>query len=166
MTASGLPAGVLSDRYAIERELGRGGMATVCLAKDLRHQRRVAVKVLRPELANSLGPERFRREIEIAASLNHPNILPLLDSGTLPSPPAQNIGRPFYVISYIQGESLRNRLGREKQLPLELARIESARGNQQLAREHYRRFLELYDMPSSRMRHLVDDARAALKSLE
>jgi serine/threonine protein kinase len=72
MTASGLPAGVLSDRYALERELGRGGMATVYLAKDLRHQRRVAVKVLRPELADSLGPERFLREIEIAvAGPNH-----------------------------------------------------------------------------------------------
>ena len=71
----------LADRYAIERELGAGGMATVYLAEDLKHHRKVAVKVLRPELAASLGPERFVREIEIAAKLTHPHILPLYDSG-------------------------------------------------------------------------------------
>ncbi len=71
----------LSDRYAIERELGAGGMATVYLAEDVKHHRKVAVKVLRPELASALGPERFLREIEITANLNHPHILPLYDSG-------------------------------------------------------------------------------------
>ena len=71
----------LADRYCIERELGAGGMATVYLAEDLKHHRKVAVKVLRPELSAVLGTERFQREIEIAASLNHPNILQLLDSG-------------------------------------------------------------------------------------
>ncbi len=71
----------LADRYAIERELGAGGMATVYLAEDLKHQRKVAVKVLRPELAAALGPERFVREIKIAANLAHPHILPLHDSG-------------------------------------------------------------------------------------
>ncbi|MCH7476371.1 MAG: protein kinase [Gemmatimonadetes bacterium] len=72
----------LADRYAIERELGSGGMATVYLAEDLKHHRKVAVKVLRPELAAAIGPERFLREITIAANLSHPNILPVLDSGS------------------------------------------------------------------------------------
>ena len=71
----------LGDRYRIERELGQGGMATVYLAEDLRHRRKVAVKVLRPELAAALGPDRFLREIEVAAQLHHPHILPLYDSG-------------------------------------------------------------------------------------
>jgi serine/threonine protein kinase len=71
----------LADRYAIERELGHGGMATVYLARDLKHGRAVALKVLKPEIAATLGPERFRREIEIAANLHHPHILPLYDSG-------------------------------------------------------------------------------------
>ena len=74
-------AGGLADRYAIGREIGRGGMATVYLAQDLKHERHVAVKVLRPELAAALGPDRFHREIKITANLNHPHILPLLDSG-------------------------------------------------------------------------------------
>ena len=78
----------LADRYALEREIGAGGMATVYLAEDLKHHRKVAVKVLRPELAAILGTERFHREIEIAANLNHPHILPLLDSGTVEAPPA------------------------------------------------------------------------------
>jgi serine/threonine-protein kinase len=81
MTASGLPAGVLSDRYVIERELGRGGMATVYLATDLKLQRKIALKALPPELAASLGADRFLREIAIAARLGHPHILPLHDSG-------------------------------------------------------------------------------------
>ena len=72
---------VLADRYSIQRELGSGGMATVYLAEDLKHHRKVAVKVMRPELAATLGPERFVREIEIAAQLTHPHILPLYDSG-------------------------------------------------------------------------------------
>jgi tetratricopeptide (TPR) repeat protein/tRNA A-37 threonylcarbamoyl transferase component Bud32 len=102
----------LADRYHIERELGRGGMATVYLADDFRHHRRVAVKVLHPALAEALGPERFLREIEISAGLNHPHILPLLDSG-------RAHGVLFYTMPYVEGESLRERMIREKQLPLE-----------------------------------------------
>ncbi len=81
MTALDRVREALADRYAIERELGHGGMATVYLATDLKHQRQVAIKVLRPELAATVGPERFLREIEIAAKLSHPHVLPLLDSG-------------------------------------------------------------------------------------
>ena len=102
----------LVDRYTIERELGRGGMATVYLANDLRHHRQVAIKVLRPDLAAALGPERFLREIETAARLQHPHILPLHDSGDAD-------GFLYYVMPYVEGESLRQRLVREKQLPLE-----------------------------------------------
>jgi serine/threonine-protein kinase len=101
----------LADRYRIERELGSGGMATVYLAQDLEHERLVAVKVLRPELAASLGAERFLRETEIAANLNHPHILPLLDSGEADS-------FLYYVMPYVEGESLRDRLKRKKQLPI------------------------------------------------
>ncbi len=79
--------GALSDRYAIDRELGSGGMAVVYLAEDLKHHRKVAVKVLRPELAESLGAERFLREVEVTAEFNHPHILPLLDSGTAEEQP-------------------------------------------------------------------------------
>src|SRR3989475_12936651 len=102
----------LADRCAIERELGRGGMATVYLARDLKHGRLVAIKVLRPEIAAALGPERFLREIEVAARLTHPHILALHDSG-------QTGGSLYYVMPYIEGESLRDRLEREGQLPLE-----------------------------------------------
>src|SRR5947199_9093240 len=102
----------LADRYAIERELGRGGMATVYLARDLKHGRLVAIKVLRPEIAAALGPERFLREIEVAARLTHPHILALHDSG-------QTGGSLYYEMPYIEGESLRDRLHREDQLPLE-----------------------------------------------
>jgi tetratricopeptide (TPR) repeat protein len=109
----------LAGRYTIERELGRGGMATVYLAQDLRHHRQVALKVLQPDLASSLGPERFLREIEIAASLSHPHILPLLDSGALASADDLQNGTPYYVMPYVEGESLRDRLNREKQLTLE-----------------------------------------------
>src|SRR5215831_11641016 len=101
----------LSDRYRVERELGRGGMATVYLAQDLKHHRQVAIKVLRPELAATLGAERFLREIEIAARLTHPHILPLHDSG-------EADGFLYYVMPYVSGESLRVRLMRERQLPL------------------------------------------------
>src|SRR5438876_2065673 len=104
----------LSDRYAIERELGRGGMATVYLARDVRHERRVALKVLRPEVAAALGPERFLREIQIAAQLAHPHILPLHDSGAAGA-------FLYYVMPYVEGESLRDRLERESQLPVEQA---------------------------------------------
>jgi Tol biopolymer transport system component len=102
----------LADRYRIERELGAGGMATVYLAEDLRHQRKVALKVLRPELAAVLGAERFVQEITTTASLQHPHILPLFDSGTAD-------GFLFYVMPYIQGETLRDRLNRDTQLGVE-----------------------------------------------
>jgi Tol biopolymer transport system component/tRNA A-37 threonylcarbamoyl transferase component Bud32 len=101
----------LADRYKLERELGQGGMATVYLAEDVRHRRKVAVKVLRPELAASMGPDRFLREIEIAAQLQHPHILPLLDSGDAG-------GFLFYVMPFVQGETLRDRLARERELPV------------------------------------------------
>ena len=102
----------LSGRYRIERELGRGGMATVFLAEDLRHPRQVAIKVLDHELAAAVGTERFLREIRIAAGLSHPHIVPLFDSGAAD-------GLLYYVMPYAEGESLRHRLAREKQLPLE-----------------------------------------------
>jgi Tol biopolymer transport system component len=101
----------LGSRYALERELGQGGMSTVFLAEDPRHRRQVAIKVLRPELAAALGPERFSREIQIAARLQHPHILPLLDSG-------EADGFLYYVMPYVEGQSLRDRLAREGELPL------------------------------------------------
>ena len=105
-------ARALDERYVIERVLGAGGMATVYLARDVKHDRRVAIKVLRPELAAALGHDRFLREITTTASLRHPHILPLYDSG-------QADGFLFYVMPYVEGESLRDRLRREKQLPLD-----------------------------------------------
>jgi eukaryotic-like serine/threonine-protein kinase len=105
-------ADALRDRYTIERELGRGGMATVYLAQDLRHHRLVAIKVLHAELAHALGPDRFLREIDVVARLRHPHILPLHDSG-------EAGGLLYYVMPYVAGESLRGRLSREKQLPIE-----------------------------------------------
>ena len=102
----------LAERYSIQRELGSGGMATVYLALDLKHRREVAVKVLRPELAATLGPERFVREIEIAARLTHPHILPLFDSG-------EASGFLYYVMPFIEGESLRERLYREEKLSVD-----------------------------------------------
>jgi serine/threonine protein kinase/Flp pilus assembly protein TadD len=102
----------LASRYTINREIGRGGMATVYLADDFRHDREVAVKVLHPELASALGSDRFLREIKLAAKLNHPHILPLFDSG-------EAGGFLFYVMPYVEGESLREKLNREKQLTLE-----------------------------------------------
>jgi cephalosporin-C deacetylase-like acetyl esterase len=104
----------LADRYRIERELGRGGMATVYLAHDLKHEREVAVKALHPELAAYLGAERFLREIRIAARLTHPHILPLHDSG-------EAGGVLFYVMPFVEGESLRDLLRRVKQLPVDQA---------------------------------------------
>jgi Tfp pilus assembly protein PilF/tRNA A-37 threonylcarbamoyl transferase component Bud32/TolB-like protein len=103
-------AAALADRYRIERELGQGGMATVYLAEDLKHRRRVAVKVLRPELAESIGGARFLREIEIAAQLTHPHILPLHDSG-------EAGGFLYYVMPYVDGEPLRAKLARDGALP-------------------------------------------------
>src|SRR5438067_11440612 len=101
----------LAGRYRIERELGRGGMATVYLAEDLRHHRKVAVKVLHPELTAVIGSERFLKEIELTASLQHPHILPLFDSG-------EADGQLFYVMPFVDGETLRARLARETQLPI------------------------------------------------
>jgi serine/threonine protein kinase/Tfp pilus assembly protein PilF len=110
----------LSQSYTIDRELGRGGMATVYLAQDCKHERMVALKVLHPELAASLGPDRFLREIKVAARLNHPHILGLHDSG-------EADGFLYYVMPYVEGESLRERLDREHQLPIDEA-VHHARG--------------------------------------
>ena len=99
----------LADRYRIERELGQGGMATVYLAEDLKHKRKVALKVLKPELAAVLGAERFVQEITTTAALQHPHILPLFDSGTAD-------GFLYYVMPFIQGETLREKLNRETQI--------------------------------------------------
>jgi Tol biopolymer transport system component len=101
----------MADRYILESELGTGGMATVFLARDTRHNRKVAVKVLRPEVAAQIGADRFLKEIETTANLQHPNILPLFDSGRVE-------GTVFYVMPYLEGESLRHRLIRERQLPV------------------------------------------------
>jgi tetratricopeptide (TPR) repeat protein/tRNA A-37 threonylcarbamoyl transferase component Bud32 len=107
----------LADRYEIESELGRGGMATVYLAEDLKHGRKVAIKVIHPELAALVGTERFLREIRLSAKLEHPNILTLIDSG-------EADGLPYYVMPFIEGESLRGRLGHEGRVPVqEAARI-------------------------------------------
>ena len=101
----------LTDRYDIEREIGSGGMATVYLAKDIRHDREVAIKVLRPDLAAALGPDRFHREVKIAAHLQHPHILPLHDSG-------EADGFLYYVMPYVEGQSLRDKLAKEGELPI------------------------------------------------
>src|SRR6476619_7677405 len=95
-----LPPVEINDRYRIEREIGRGGMAVVYLADDLRHGRKVAIKFIQPELAQAVGAARFLREIEIAARLTHPHIVPLFDSG-------ETDGRLFYVMPFLEGESLR-----------------------------------------------------------
>src|SRR5687767_3847130 len=113
----------LQGRYTVDREIGRGGMATVYLARDVRHNRAVALKVLNPELGAVLGVERFLAEIEVTANLQHPNLLPLFDSG-------EASGMLFYVMPFIEGESLRARLDREKQLPVDEAiRITTAIAN-------------------------------------
>src|SRR5678816_4082042 len=104
----------LTGRYEIEREIGAGGMATVYLARDVKHDRRVALKLLNPELGAVLGVERFLGEIKVTANLQHPNLLPLFDSGAAD-------GLLFYVMPYVEGESLRARLEREKQLPIDEA---------------------------------------------
>src|SRR2546422_11610133 len=101
----------LADRYTVDRVLGRGGMATVYVAEDLRHSRQVAIKVLRPDVAAAIGAERFLREITIAARLTHPHVLPHIDSG-------QAAGSLYYVMPYVRGETLRQRLVREQRLPL------------------------------------------------
>jgi len=99
----------LADRYTLERELGRGGMATVYLAQDLQHERSVALKVLHPQLAATLGPERFLLEIRLTAKLRHPHILPLFDSG-------EAAGQLWYTMPYVEGESLRQRLSSQGRL--------------------------------------------------
>lgn len=104
-------ARTLRDRYRLEREFGQGGMATVYLAHDLKHDRKVAVKVLHPELSAVLGGERFLSEIKTTAALQHPHILPLFDSGSAD-------GLLFYVMPLVEGETLRTRLVRDKQLPI------------------------------------------------
>jgi Tol biopolymer transport system component/tRNA A-37 threonylcarbamoyl transferase component Bud32 len=110
----------LAGRYEVEREIGAGGMATVYLAHDVRHHRRVALKLLKPELGAILGAERFLSEIRVTANLQHPNLLPLFDSG-------EADGLLFYVMPYVEGESLRQRIDRDKQLPIEDAvRISTA----------------------------------------
>ncbi len=101
----------LEERYAVERLIGEGGMATVYLANDIRHDRKVAIKVLRPELAASIGADRFLREIKVAAKLQHPNILPLYDSG-------EASDFLYYVMPFVEGESLRALMEREQQLSL------------------------------------------------
>jgi serine/threonine-protein kinase len=109
-----LPAGALGDRYQIQRELGQGGMATVYLAHDTRHGRQVAVKLLRPDFCAEFGHGRFLREIQLAAGLTHPHIVPLYDSG-------EAGGVPYYIMPYVEGESLRNYLDRARRLPVDEA---------------------------------------------
>src|SRR3954470_16166896 len=112
MTDTSRISAALAGRYRIERVIGRGGMATVYLADDLRHRRKVAIKLLEPELAYAVGAERFLREIEIAAGLSHPHIVPLFDSGDAD-------GQLFYVMPFLEGESLRDRIDRERYLPID-----------------------------------------------
>ena len=121
----------LNEKYDIERELGRGGMATVYVARDVRHRRTVAVKVLRPELSAALGSERFRREIELTAVLQHPHILPLFDSGSAD-------GHLYYVMPFVDGETLRARLVREGRLPIDHAVRVAAEVAEALAYAHDR----------------------------
>src|SRR5688572_202829 len=104
----------ISGSYRIDRELGRGGMATVYLAHDVRHNRKVALKVLHPELSHSIGPDRFLREIELAARLTHPHIVPLFDSG-------EAGGYLYYVMPVVEGETLRDKLLRDGQIPVDEA---------------------------------------------
>ena len=112
MTSLDRVSGALADRYSVTREIGRGGMATVYLAEDLRHHRKVAIKVLKDDVSASVGAARFLREIEIAAQLQHPHILPLLDSG-------EAKGLLYYVMPFVEGQSLRHRLAREGELPVQ-----------------------------------------------
>ena len=106
----------LAVQYRLVRELGRGGMAIVYLADDLKHGRRVAVKVLQPEVAAAIGGERFLREITVAAGLQHPHILPVHDSGSVTLDHREVL---YFVMPFVEGESLRDRLAREGQLPVD-----------------------------------------------
>ncbi len=124
----------LGERYAIEREIGVGGMATVYLAKDLRHGRPVALKVVRPELSGAGGTARFLREIELAARLQHPHILPVFDSGTVDDGAGGQT--PWFVMPFVEGETLRARLARDKQLPVEDAISLAAEVGDALAYAH------------------------------
>jgi eukaryotic-like serine/threonine-protein kinase len=126
-----LLSSALEERYAIERELGQGGMATVYLGQDLKHGRKVAIKVLRPELSVSLGADRFLREIRVAATLQHPNILGLYDSG-------EANGLLYYVMPFVEGESIRDRLNREQQLPIHDALQMTREAAEALAYAHER----------------------------
>jgi len=117
----------VGDKYVIERELGRGGMATVWFARDLHHDRPVAIKILHPDLAGAIGVDRFVREVRLTARLQHPNIVPILDSGALRTPDGASL--PWYAMPYLDGETLRRRLERESQLPIDEAlRIALAAG--------------------------------------
>lgn len=130
-----LAGATVSERYTIEREIGRGGMATVWLANDRQHARRVAIKTLHPDLANAIGTDRFLREIRLTADLQHPGIVPILDSGTVDR---EGVRIPWYAMPYLEGESLRQRLDRETQLPIDEAlRIATAVG-QALGAAHAR----------------------------
>jgi serine/threonine protein kinase len=124
-------ATALQDRYRLDRELGQGGMATVYLAHDLKHDRDVALKILRPELAAVLGRERFLAEIRLTAKLDHPHILTLIDSG-------ESDGLLWYVVPFIRGESLRQKLQREKQLRVDeaLAITKQVAGALEYAHQH------------------------------
>ncbi|HTL05903.1 MAG TPA: protein kinase [Gemmatimonadales bacterium] len=134
----------LSAEYAIERVLGEGGMATVYLATDLKHRRQVAVKVMRPELAATLGAERFLREVEIAAQLSHPHILPVHDSG-------EASGVLYYVMPYVEGESLHDRLKRESSLPIDEALRITREVAEALAYAHARKIIHRDIKPANIM---------------
>jgi serine/threonine protein kinase len=152
----------LSGRYALERELGHGGMATVWLARDLRYDRLVALKVLRPELAASLGAERFLREIMLAARLQHPHIVSVYDSGEIESAARPGVPILWFTMPYIDGESLRERLRREGRLGREEALAvarEVARGLQ-YAHEHGVIHRDVKPQhPGGGLRHRASDRR-------
>jgi eukaryotic-like serine/threonine-protein kinase len=124
----------LAGRYELEREIGAGGMATVYLARDLRHKRSVAIKVVRPELGGREGIERFLREIELAARLQHPHILPVFDSGVVEGREAA--ADPYFVMPYVEGETLRQRLQREGRLSIDAATTIAGEVSDALAYAH------------------------------